>query len=128
MTSYKILMFTHLITVIPCLFIGTYLLLVQKGTSQHRRIGKVYLALMFFTALISLFIPAHVGSRFLNHFGCIHLFSILTIYTVPTAIIAVKKRKYKFSQTKNDLIVFWSFNYCRCVYACSRKVFAWCIL
>lgn len=106
MTSYKILMFIHLATVIPCLIIGAYLLLFQKGTNKHRMIGKVYLALMFFTALISLFLPAHVGSRILNHFGWIHLFSILTIYTVPTAIIAVKKGNISSHKRKMILLYF----------------------
>ncbi|QWX85717.1 DUF2306 domain-containing protein [Cellulophaga sp. HaHaR_3_176] len=92
-------MFTHLITVTPCLFIGAYLLLFSKGTPKHRLIGKIYLSLMFFTAIVSLFIPAHVGSQFLNHFGWIHLFSLLTIYSVPTSILAIKKgniRVHKF--------------------------------
>mgnify|MGYP003658643329 CR=1 FL=1 len=106
MTSYKILMFAHLITVAPCLFIGAYLLLVQKGTSKHRMIGKVYLSLMFFTAVISLFLPAHVGSQFLHHFGWIHLFSLLTIYTVPTAIIAVKKGNIRSHKRKMILLYF----------------------
>ena len=54
--------------------------------------------LMFITAIITLFMPAHVGGRVLNHFGFIHLFSFLTLYSVPTAIIAIKKghvRKHK---------------------------------
>tara|TARA_R110000868_G_scaffold256311_1_gene512999 strand:+ start:390 stop:758 length:369 start_codon:yes stop_codon:yes gene_type:complete len=99
-------MFAHLITVAPCLFIGAYLLLVQKGTSKHRMIGKVYLSLMFFTAVISLFLPAHVGSQFLHHFGWIHLFSLLTIYTVPTAIIAVKKGNIRSHKRKMILLYF----------------------
>lgn len=106
MTSYKILMFIHLITVTPCLFIGAYLLLNQKGTTKHRTIGKVYLSLMFFTAIISLFLPAHVGNQFLHHFGWIHLFSILTLYSVPTAIIAIKKGNVKEHKRKMILLYF----------------------
>ena len=106
MTSYKILMFIHLATVTPCLIIGAYLLLFQKGTNKHRRIGKVYLALMFFTAIISLFLPAHVGSQFLHHFGWIHLFSLLTIYTVPTGILAIKKGNMKSHKIKMILLYF----------------------
>ncbi len=106
MTTYKILMFTHLVTVIPCLFIGAYLLLFQKGTSKHRIIGKVYLSLMFFTAIVSLFLPAHVGSQFMRHFGWIHLFSFLTLYTVPTAILAIKKGKIKTHKRKMILLYF----------------------
>ncbi|MEL6917655.1 MAG: DUF2306 domain-containing protein [Bacteroidota bacterium] len=91
MTTYTILMYVHLITVVPCIFIGAYLLFATKGTKNHRGIGKVYMGLMFFTALVSLFLPAQVGSQFLGHFGWIHSFSLLTLYSVPTAIWAIKK-------------------------------------
>ncbi|SDE59862.1 DUF2306 domain-containing protein [Cellulophaga baltica] len=106
MNSYKILMFTHLITVTPCLFVGAYLLLAQKGSKQHKLIGKIYMSLMFFTALVSLFIPAHVGGQFLNHFGWIHLFSLLTLYSVPTAIVAVKKGDIKGHKRKMIALYF----------------------
>ena len=86
-------MYTHLINVIPCFFIGAYLLAVKKGTLFHKSLCKVYIALMFTTAIITLFMPAYVGPQFLNHFGYIHLFSFLTLYSVPTAIIAIKKGK-----------------------------------
>ena len=57
---------------------------MQKGTSVHRGIGRVYLGLMFFTGAVSLLIPAMVPPRF-GHFGVIHLLSLLTIFTVPAA-------------------------------------------
>ncbi|MFY9241951.1 MAG: hypothetical protein WAO74_02880 [Polaribacter sp.] len=68
---------------------GGYLLAVKKGTLFHKSLGKVYTTLMFTTAIITLFMPAFVGPQFLNHFGYIHLFSLLTLYSVPTAIIAI---------------------------------------
>ncbi len=106
MTTYKVLMFLHLFTVTPCIFIGAYLLLSKKGTKNHRFIGKIYLCLMFFTAIVSLFLPAKVGNQFLNHFGWIHLFSLLTLYSVPTAIIAVKKGNIKAHKTKMRILYF----------------------
>nr|WP_238566565.1 DUF2306 domain-containing protein [Nonlabens ulvanivorans] len=53
---------------------------------------------MMITAIASLFLPALVGPQLLNHFGWIHLFSFLTLYSIPTALIAIKKgnvRKHK---------------------------------
>lgn len=97
-STYLILMYAHIITVVPCIFIGAYLFLRSKGTAHHKLIGKIYMTLMFTTALLSLFLPAKVGPQFLSHFGFIHLFSVLTIYSVPTSIIAIKKgnvRKHK---------------------------------
>jgi len=88
-------MYTHLITVVPCVFLGAYLLLAKKGGKNHRLLGKVYMILMLVTAIITLFMKAEVGAQFLNHFGWIHLFSLLTIYAVPIAYWAVRKGKIK---------------------------------
>lgn len=99
-------MYAHLITVVPCFFIGAYLLVVKKGTKNHKSIGKVYMFLMFTTAIITLFIPAQVGPHFLHHFGWIHLFSFLTLYSVPTAIIAIRKKQVRKHKIKMILLYF----------------------
>lgn len=104
--GYSDLMYFHLATVVPSFFIGTLLLIIKKGTSMHRRLGRVYMILMMVTAIITLFMPAEVGSRFLNHFGWIHGFSFLTIYTVPTAYIAIKKGNVKKHKRKMILLYF----------------------
>lgn len=104
--SYSDLMFIHLWTVVPCFFIGTLLLLIKKGTVLHRTAGKVYMILMLFTALVTLFMPAGVGPRFLDHFGWIHLFSFLTIYTVPTAYTAIRSGNVKSHKRKMILLYF----------------------
>ncbi|MEE2801843.1 MAG: DUF2306 domain-containing protein, partial [Bacteroidota bacterium] len=96
---YDILMFTHLMTVVPCIFLGAYLLLRSKGTKIHRLLGKINMSLMVTTALISLFMPALVSGRFLNHFGWIHLFSALTLWTVPSSLYALKKKNIRRHKT-----------------------------
>ncbi len=101
---YDILMFSHLVTVVPCIFLGAYLLLVTKGTPIHRLLGKIYMVLMLITACISLFMPALVGPQFFNHFGWIHLFSFLTLWTVPTAYTAIRKGNVKSHQRKMVLL------------------------
>jgi uncharacterized membrane protein len=58
------------------------------------------------TALITLFMPARVGATFLNHFGWIHSFSFLTIYTVPTAYWAIKKGNVRAHKRKMILLYF----------------------
>ncbi len=95
---YLVLMYTHIITVVPCIFLGAYLFIKSKGNPHHKLVGKIYMTLMLVTAVISLCLPARVGPQFLNHFGFIHVFSVLTIQAIPTAIIAIKKgnvRKHK---------------------------------
>ncbi|MDO6508207.1 DUF2306 domain-containing protein [Colwellia sp. 4_MG-2023] len=89
--GYIHLTYLHLLTVVPAFIIGTYLLLKRKGTPKHKALGKIYMVLMLITAIISLFMPAQLGSTFLNHFGYIHLLSLLTLYAVPAAYFYIKK-------------------------------------
>ncbi len=104
--EYDTLMNLHLITVVPCFIIGTLLLIIKKGTPIHKGFGRVYMVLMLFTACVTLFMPADVGPQFLNHFGWIHSFSFLTIYTVPTAYLAIKKGNVKAHKRKMILLYF----------------------
>ena len=104
--GYDDLMNIHLATVVPCFIIGTVLLLIKKGTPLHKNAGRIYLILMLITAIITLFMQAKVGPRMLNHFGWLHCFSILTIYTVPTAYFAAKKGNIKSHKRKMILLYF----------------------
>lgn len=85
---YLNLAYAHLATVLPAFAIGTWLMLRRKGSANHRTWGKIYMGLMLITAAISLFMPAVVGPRLLNHFGFIHLFSVSVFFTVPMALRA----------------------------------------
>ncbi|MEQ9592773.1 MAG: DUF2306 domain-containing protein [Cyclobacteriaceae bacterium] len=104
--EYRDLMNYHLATVVPCFLIGTLLLLIKKGTPVHKQFGRVYMVLMLVTASITLFMPAEVGPRILNHFGWIHSFSFLTIYTVPTAYSAIKRGEVQSHKRKMILLYF----------------------
>ena len=104
--TYLQLMYFHLLTVVPCFIIGTLLLIIKKGTKIHTNFGRIYMVLMLITACITLFMPAKLGTTFLNHFGWIHIFSILTLYTVPTAYIAIKKGDIKTHKRKMILLYF----------------------
>lgn len=63
----------HVITVVPCVPLGLYLLLAPKGTPMHRQLGKLWVALMVVTALSTLFI--HDGMRL----SWIHIFVPITL-------------------------------------------------
>ncbi len=93
MPDYHQLALIHLATVVPAFFIGTYLMLRRKGTPLHRQLGRLYMGLMLFTGVFTLFIPAAIGPVFLGHFGYIHALSLLTIVTVPTAYFAARAHK-----------------------------------
>ncbi len=96
----------HLATVVPSFVIGTLVLLIKKGTKIHVVLGRVYMILMLITAAITLFMPADVGPTIFNHFGWIYSFSFLTLYTVPTAYLAIKKGNVKAHKRKMILLYF----------------------
>ena len=104
--KYIDLMHLHLVTVVPCFFIGGILLIIKKGTTIHKTLGRFYMILMLFTASVTLFMPAEVGPTIFNHFGFIHSFSFLTIYTVPTAYWAIKNGNIKAHKRKMILLYF----------------------
>lgn len=104
--DYDFLMFSHLYTVVPCIFLGAALIFMKKGTKIHKKLGQLYMILMLITAVITLFMRADVGPQILNHFGWIHAFSFLTLYTVPTAYIAIQKGQVKKHQRKMILLYF----------------------
>ena len=58
------LAYIHLATVLPCFLIGAWLLLRRKGTTVHKRLGRVYAVLILFTALVTFLMPAVVGHAF----------------------------------------------------------------
>ena len=93
--TYTHLAYLHLATVIPAFAIGAFQLFRRKGTPTHKLLGKIYMVLMLATGLITLAMPAEVGPRFLEHFGFIHAFSFLTLYSVPTAYFAIRRGDVK---------------------------------
>jgi uncharacterized membrane protein len=93
--TYTQLAYLHLATVVPAFAIGAFQLFRRKGTLSHKLLGKIYMALMLATGLITLAMPAEVGPRFLGHFGFIHAFSFLTLYSVPAAYIAARRGNIK---------------------------------
>ena len=88
---YLSLAYLHFATVLPCFLIGAWLLLRRKGTTVHKRLGRAYAVLILFTALVTLPMPAAVGPRLLDHFGFIHLFSLLVLFSVPAALYSIRR-------------------------------------
>ena len=89
--TYTQLAYLHLATVLPAFVLGAFQLLRRKGTSRHRLLGRVYMILMLATGLITLAMPAEVGPRFLNHFGFIHIFSLMALLGVPLSYLAIRR-------------------------------------
>lgn len=88
--GYEFLSFVHLSTIGPAFIIATYMMLIKKGTAQHKFLGRIYMVLMLFTATVTLLMSAQVGPTLFDHFGFIHLLSVLVLYSVPSAYFAIK--------------------------------------
>ncbi|GAA4712982.1 hypothetical protein GCM10023325_05810 [Sphingomonas lutea] len=78
---------THLATVIPALPLGAYVFLTRKGGARHKLLGKIWLSLMFVTAVSTIFI------RNVNDgaFSWIHLFTLLTFIAIPYALVSARR-------------------------------------
>lgn len=71
----------HALAALISLAAGLTVLVMRKGTARHRLVGWVFVVAMAVTALSSAFITSN------GHFSAIHLLSILTIVSLPRAII-----------------------------------------
>ena len=74
----------HLAAAASALVLGFVMLARRKGTASHKALGRVWVGLMLTVAVSSLWIP-----RFL-HLTWIHLFTLLTLLTLPLAIYRVR--------------------------------------
>ena len=92
---------THLITVIPAIPLGTYVILSRKGGVRHKLLGKIWLSLMFVTAIATIFIR-NVND---GQFSWIHAFTLLTFIAIPQAIVSA--RKGRIEAHKNHLRNFF---------------------
>ena len=79
----------HMAIVLPAIPLGMWLFLNPKGTPAHRLAGKIWLALMIATALVTL------GIRNVNHggFSFIHLFSLYVLVTAPLAWVRARQHR-----------------------------------
>lgn len=77
----------HLATIAVAMVLTPIMLLRRRGDWLHRRLGWLWAAAMFLTAVDSLFI------RLINQggFSIIHLLSIWTIIQVPVIVLAARR-------------------------------------
>lgn len=76
----------HLLTVIPALPLGAYVIFSKKGDALHRLLGKIWAALMLVTSVDSFWIREVTG-----HIGPIHIFSVVTLISLPMGIYAIRR-------------------------------------
>ena len=81
----------HLALALLALGLGTTVLMLKKGTAQHKTIGMIWSMVMYGTALSSF----AVTSLLPGHFSPIHILSLITLATLPLAILARRRGDIK---------------------------------
>lgn len=81
----------HVATVVPAALIGGLMLILRKGTYQHRMAGRLWIALMVLTALSSFFIHE---IRLLGDFSPIHLLSIVVLVSAVEVVRSARRRNF----------------------------------
>lgn len=79
-------LFIHVGTVIPALFLGAPVLLMKKGTPLHKMLGRIWATLMIITSISSFWLHGLTGG-----IGPIHIFSVVTLVSIPYAIYCARK-------------------------------------
>ncbi len=82
----------HAIAAFAAVALGGMQFALPKGTLVHRMVGYAWIALMLFVAISGFFIHS---LRIWGPFSPIHLLSILTIFTLGTALYYARAGKIK---------------------------------
>lgn len=78
----------HLVTVVPALPLGAWLLFRRKGDATHRLLGRVWAVLMLVGAASSFGLTSLMG-----HLSPIHLLSVITLVGIPRGVwLAMRHR------------------------------------
>jgi uncharacterized membrane protein len=80
----------HAFAAMGAFALGAVQLAAPKGTLPHRTVGWIWVALMLTVAVSSFWIH---DIRMVGPFSLIHLLSILTLFTVPLAVLAARRHK-----------------------------------
>ncbi len=81
----KLPVIIHVASVLPAIPLGGFLLLARKGTTLHKRLGKLWLVLMLITATSAIFIQSSGG------FSFIHIFVPITFHAAWKTIATARK-------------------------------------
>ena len=88
----NILLAAHLIPALSATATGAWMVVRPKGTSSHKRVGKIWVTLMLMTAITSF---AITGGPFavLGGFSYIHLLSVIMLVAVPVGVWAARHQR-----------------------------------
>lgn len=73
----------HLLSVVPAVPLGAYVLIRRKGDRLHRLLGRIWALMMLVTALSTFGLRGLTGG-----FSWIHLLSLLVLVSIPRRVVA----------------------------------------
>jgi uncharacterized membrane protein len=79
----------HLTAALAALALGIVMMARRKGTLSHKFWGRIWAGLMLTVAISSLWIPSFL------HLTWIHLFTLLTLVSLPLAIYRIRRGNVK---------------------------------
>lgn len=80
----------HIVSALAALPLGGFVLWRRKGDAAHRRLGRIWAALMLVVAISSYWLRTLSGG-----FSFIHLLSVLTLIAIPLAVFNVRRGNIK---------------------------------
>ena len=86
----KIAVAVHVTAAVTAVPLGGYVLWARKGDARHKALGRIWAGMMMVIALSSLWLRSISGG-----FSFIHLFSILTLVSIPLAIFYARRGRVR---------------------------------
>lgn len=82
----EIALWVHLGTIVPAIPLGGWVLWDRKGGARHRLLGRLWAWMMMVSAVSTFWLQSLDGG-----FSFIHLLSILTLVSIPIAIVNARR-------------------------------------
>ena len=95
----------HLVTIALATLLAPVILVGRKGTAQHRIAGRVWVAAMASTALVSFAIPSAFSPV---HLGPIHLLAVFVLWTLWEAVRDARAGRIAKHRATMRSLAFWA--------------------
>jgi len=99
----------HAFGAIAAFVLGVVQIAGPKGTSAHKIIGSLWVALMAAVVLSSAFIANNIGPSdpLFNRFGLIHLLTVLGAYALTQGVVLIRKGRPTLKHHAKPFIGFF---------------------
>jgi len=102
----------HTLAAVIALITGTIILLNNKGTRLHKRVGRIYGVSMLIVCITSFLIYRVHGS-----FGVLHFFAVLSTITLILGMLPLYRKSSKNPIAKHLAWMYWSVVGLYCAFA-----------